>query len=182
MYINIIPTFQNEAIHFQPIPKPSHHTLQPTNGPTSTASYNRILKGGVVIPLIFPNLPQCSPTESSGFPRNARNALGHPGTRKRTFTLEVGATRGGIKPLTWPHHPIRVAKTHTARPEEKKEKRVGKPKNSWEFFGCFFLFATLFGKNKMPNWIIFPNFFGGENFKNKETYLEPPASGGVFGR
>ena len=39
---------------------------------------NGILKGGVVIPLIFPHVPQSSQTESLGFPRNTPSPWFHP--------------------------------------------------------------------------------------------------------
>ena len=35
---------------------------------------------GVVIPLIFPKVSQSSQTESSKFPTNTPETLGHPGT------------------------------------------------------------------------------------------------------
>ena len=39
------------------------------SGNLKFALCNRILKGGVVIPLIFPKAPRSSQTESVGFPR-----------------------------------------------------------------------------------------------------------------
>ncbi len=49
---------------------------------------NRILKGGrVVIPLIFPKVPQSSRQESSGFPRNTPFPLDTPGPEKEPHNV-----------------------------------------------------------------------------------------------
>ena len=48
---------------------------------------NRILFGAVVIPLIFPKIPQSSQTESSGFPRVPPPPLEQPGTLKNPIIL-----------------------------------------------------------------------------------------------
>ena len=66
----------------------SNSPIQETEHATLTIS-NRILKGpGVVLPLIFPKVPQSSRPESLGFPSYLPPPLEHPPTLKNPTNIQ----------------------------------------------------------------------------------------------
>ena len=129
-----------------------------------------LIYGRVVIPLIFPNLPQCSPTESSGFPRNARNALGHPGTRKRRLHF-------GSWSYPWWHQTIDLAppshssckNTHGAPGRTKKRKNglENPQKIMGVFWMCFFVCHPFLEKIRCQMGSLSPIFWGVKTSKIK---------------
>ncbi len=62
---------------------------------------DRILKEGVVIPLIFPKVPQSSQTESLRFPRNTPSPWTINPTCKRNTSISRRKDEGEATPSTW---------------------------------------------------------------------------------